>query len=75
MSYDATLVAGTWYLWKTARRRLLVSCPSCSGLVLFELDDLDDDGTLCQEFVCHRMGCSFRDQIRLEGWSREGPPG
>ena len=72
LEYDTALAAGTWYLWRTARRRILVSCPACAGLVLVEVDDVNEDGTVMPEFSCKRSECTFKDEVRLRGWRSGG---
>lgn len=72
LEYDATLQGGTWYLWRAKRPGVLVACPSCAGIVLVEIDDVDPDGTMVQEFCCKRQVCTFRGRLRLKGWDSSG---
>jgi hypothetical protein len=66
--YDTLLPAGTWYLWKTGKAKVFLACPSCAGIVLIEIDDVNDDGTLVRAFKCRRRGCGFEDEVKLNGW-------
>ena len=66
--HDKFLAAGTWYLWKTGKRRVFLACPTCAGIVRIQLDDVNEDGTLVVPFACRRKGCGFDDQVQLEGW-------
>ena len=69
LRYDTALTAGTWYLWKTGKKRVFFACPDCSGIVLVELDNINEDGTLMTMFSCKRANCSFSDWIRMSGWA------
>ena len=68
-AHDTSLTAGTWYLWRTGRRRVFLACPGCAGIVMIDLDDLNEDGTLTVPFQCRRTACGFRDEIQLSGWT------
>lgn len=65
---DTSLTAGTWYLWRTGRRKVFLACPICAGIVMIELDDLNEDGTLAVPFMCRRAKCGFHDEVQLVGW-------
>jgi hypothetical protein len=67
-THDRFLSAGTWYLWRTGKKKVFLACPTCAGIVMIELDDIDEDGTLVVPFLCRRKGCGFHDRIRLVGW-------
>lgn len=66
---DTALLPGSWYLWRTGKVRVFLSCPSCGGITLVSLDDVNDDGLLVSEFQCLRPLCGFHDGVKLLGWS------
>lgn len=68
--YDQLLPAGTWYLWKTGKVKVFLACPSCAGVVVVELDDVNEDGTLVKTFRCHKRVCTFSGSIKLKEWPK-----
>ena len=66
---DTALSAGTWYLWRTGKKRIFFACPSCGGVIMIQLDDVNEDGTIVTNFKCRRAGCTFDDQIKLIDWN------
>lgn len=66
--YDTALVPGTWYLWQTGKKRVFLACPSCGGVAMIELDDLEEDGSILGGMKCRKLNCTFNDQITLIGW-------
>lgn len=66
--YDTLLPAGTWYLWKTGKTRVFLACPFCASIVMIELDDVNENGTIARSFKCRRRDCGFDDEIKLNGW-------
>lgn len=72
LEYDTALTAGTWYLWRAAGRRVIVSCPLCAGIAIVELDDIEEDGTVMAGFACKRLECDFSGDVSLKGWKSGG---
>jgi hypothetical protein len=66
---DTALAPGTWYFWKTGKKCVFLACPTCGGVVMINLDDINEDGTIVSRFQCRRRGCSFDDEITLVGWN------
>lgn len=64
---DPTLAPGTWNLWTTGKRRILFACPKCGEVALLE-HAITGDGNVIRDVQCIKLGCGFRDHIKLEGW-------
>lgn len=71
---DRTLKPGTWYLWRTGKRRIFVACPLCGQVVLLDPEDIEvgKDGRLSRIIKCPRLRCDFTDAIRLKSWGEFG---
>jgi predicted RNA-binding Zn-ribbon protein involved in translation (DUF1610 family) len=66
---DTALQQGTWYLWRTGKKYVFLACPSCGGVVMINMDDINEDGTIVSGFQCRKRGCGFDDQITLLEWT------
>lgn len=71
---DRTLKAGTWYLWRTGKRRIFISCPLCGQVVLLDPGEIEvsKDGRLSRIIKCPNGRCDFTDAILLKGWGELG---
>lgn len=67
---DKTLQPGTWYLWKTGKKRVFLACPLCGQIILIDPEETEilDDGRLSKLLECPRESCDFRDAVRLSTW-------
>lgn len=68
---DTALTPGSWYLWKTGRRKVLLSCPACGGISMISVREVSPGGELARNFWCRVKGCFVNDQVRLVGWRPE----
>ena len=46
----------------------LIVCPVCFRSFSLSKHGIGDDGTVTPSVVCPFAGCSFHDQVRLQGW-------
>jgi hypothetical protein len=70
---DTALVPGTWYLWRTGKKKVFLACPVCGGIALVDLCDVEDDGLIVRYFWCRAKGCLFYEEIKLVGWKPVAP--
>lgn len=68
---DKTLHPGTWYLWKTGKKRIFVSCPLCGQIVSIDPEETEvlADGRLAVLLECPSPNCDFMDAVRLLDWA------
>ena len=69
-TYDNHLQPGTWYLWKTGKRRILLACPTCGTITMIDEDEVSvsASGMVAEAIRCTNIRCYFGDKILLEGW-------
>lgn len=67
---DKTLQPGSWYLWKTGRKRVFLACPLCGQIILVDPQDTEilHDGRLAKILECPNASCDFKDAVQLKGW-------
>ncbi len=68
---DTALTPGSWYLWKTGKKKVLLSCPACGGISLISARDVSHEGELSRNFWCRVKGCFTTDEGRLVGWRKQ----
>ncbi len=60
---------GTWKGLKTPEgRKASFTCPKCGQLGSLSDHDIAPDGTVTPSVVCPHEGCTFHENIKLEGW-------
>jgi hypothetical protein len=64
---DVQLEPGSWSLWRTGRKILIFSCPTCRKPKIIRQDVLAD-GRVVGRVRCIERGCKFDDDLRLAGW-------
>ncbi len=71
---DKTLPPGSWYLWRTGKKRIFLACPMCSQVVSIDPEEVEilDDGLMSKIIDCPNPICDFTDAIRLKGWGTNG---
>lgn len=67
---DKMLLPGTWYLWKTGKRRILFACPLCGTITMIDEDEVSVSagGMVAESIRCTNISCYFTDKVLLEGW-------
>jgi hypothetical protein len=68
--HDKLLGPGTWYLWKTGKRRIFVACAKCAHIIMVDEDEneITTEGVIVEQVICPHWGCTFNDQVKLIGW-------
>lgn len=67
---DRFLQPGTWSLWRTGKRRVLLACPLCGQITLINESEIAvaDNGMVAETIKCKNKKCVFSDKVALVGW-------
>lgn len=63
---DRLLPPGSWYLWKTGKKMILLSCPGC-GHIMPIRQRVTSIGLIAKPIQCDKL-CGFKKFIRLQEW-------
>jgi hypothetical protein len=63
---DRLLPPCSWYLWKTGKKMILLSCPGC-GHIMPITERVTSIGLITRPVECYKR-CGFQKFIRLLDW-------